>query len=210
MLNTLIETKEDIKISLQEKQAEITGGLNTYADAIRNIPEYVAMKIKISNGVKLSDSTFEEVPPEIEFVNVTDMSYMFSHCPNLYYVPDLKTSNVTNMSYMFYSSINLRAMARQDAVNVKDVAYMFGWNRNLSSFSGLENLGAQSNLKGTGLFINELEGLSYYSITNIIKNLYDRKKAGYSVLTIKLHADVLAKLSVEDIAVATNKGWIIS
>ena len=45
---------------------------------------------------------------------------------------------------------------------------------------------------------------------NVINNLYDRASAGYSVLTLKLHANHLAMLSDEEKAIATNKGWTLS
>ena len=44
---------------------------------------------------------------------------------------------------------------------------------------------------------------------NVINGLYDRASAGLSVITLKLHANHLAMLSEDDIAIATNKGWTI-
>jgi hypothetical protein len=43
-----------------------------------------------------------------------------------------------------------------------------------------------------------------------LNGLYDRKTAGYSVLGLQLGSTHLAKLTDEEKAIATNKGWTLS
>lgn len=45
---------------------------------------------------------------------------------------------------------------------------------------------------------------------NLINNLYDIASKGCKTQQLKLGATNLAKLSEEEIAIATNKGWSVS
>ena len=175
--------------------------------------------------------------PQLDTSNVTNMSCMFEHCSNLTSIPQLDTSNVTNMYYIFRSCSSLTSIPQLDTSNVANMQYMFdgcsvlktipqldcskvtniglfGYSGNSSivNLGGFKNLGMQKSLSNTtgNYFLGASSKLTHESIMNVINNLYDRASAGYSVLTLKLHADVLAKLTDEEKAIATNKGWILS
>jgi len=91
---------------------------------------------------------------------------------------------------------------------------MFGYSGNsyIVNLGGFKNLGMQKSVSNTtgNYFLGASSKLTKESVMNVINNLYDRKTAGYSVLTLKLHANTLALLSDEEKAIATNKGWILS
>lgn len=83
----------------------------------------------------------------------------------------------------------------------------------IKNLGGFINYGMKSNAGSVTSYsagLSPCNNLTRSSVMNIINNLYDRATAGYSVLTIKIHPDALARLSDDDIAVATNKGWTIS
>lgn len=208
MIQELDLVKTDIKNAILSKNAEITGGMVTYADSIRSIVEWYQEKINISGHVKLGHSTFESIPPEIQF-NTRDMSWMFAYCKNLAFVKDgeLDTSGVTDMSYMFYNCTALYAVAALDGSSVVDMSSMFVGCDSIRSFSGLTDLG-----KNPALSVANFAALSNLTRTGvrvIFMRLYDRATAGYSVIPIHLAENVLALLSDEDIAIATNKGWTV-
>lgn len=100
-----------------------------------------------------------------------------------------------------------------DCDSVTNIAYVFGdGNRTyLTHLGGFRNLGKASSVSNTNsnYFLNYAPNLTYESVINVLNGLYDRASAGLSVLTLKLHANHLAMLSEDDIAIATNKGWTI-
>jgi surface protein len=113
---------------------------------------------------------------------------MFDRCSSLTTIPLLDTSKVTNISIIGVTN-----------------------NTSLTNLGGFKNLGMAPGLTSvTSNFLSMCPNLTYESIMNVINNLYDRAAAGMSVLTIKFHANSLALLSEDDIAIATNKGWTIS
>ena len=70
----------------------------------------------------------------------------------------------------------------------------------------------QPTLSGTSdsYFLDKMPNLTKESLLNVLNGLYDRASAGYSTLTLKLHNNHKALLSDNELAIATNKGWIIS
>ena len=145
--------------------------------------------------------------------NATNMRYMFNNCRSLIAIPWFDTSKVSNMSNMFSGCSALRSIPQLDTSKVTNIS-LAGYNTlsSLVDLGGFVNLGAQNNLSGTSgsYFLGQCPNLTHDSIMNVINNLYDRKTAGYSVLTLKLHANTMALLSDEEKAIATNKGWTLS
>jgi hypothetical protein len=101
-----------------------------------------------------------------------------------------------------------------DCDSITNAQYILTYNTNsrLRDVGGFRNLGAKSSVSNTNsnYFIYNTPNLTRQSLLNIFNLLYDRATAGYSVLTIKLHPMQRAKLTDEDIAIATNKGWALS
>ena len=198
-LNTLIECKEDMKAALIEKGAPPAGGLSTYADAIRSIGSF---KINIAEGTKFGGATFGDML-NFDFSNVKDGSIMFRG-----FAGDTLILNdslvVTNAKGMFYDC-HSKNIPLLDFGNVTD--FSIGVDGCYAvNYGGFYNFGKQKNCK-CPIFNNP--DITRESMINIFNNLYDRATAGYSVLTLKLNTNILALLSDEDIAIATNKGWTI-
>jgi surface protein len=152
--------------------------------------------------------------------NVSDVYRMFRNCTNLKEIPNLNTSNVTKFGSTTSGDSWLDGCSNVEKIGVIDcdsatnVTRFFNWNGStvkITEFGGCRNLGKVSSVSGTDgyYFMYDVPNLTYESVLNVLNGLYDRASAGLSVLTLKLHANHLAMLSEDDIAIATNKGWTI-
>ena len=171
--------------------------------------------------------------PLLNTSNVTDMSYMFSRCRSLQSIPLLNTSKVTNMSWMFGNCESLTTIPQLDTSNVTNINSIFsGCNlleaiplldcSNVSHAGSILNpsyyddqvhltyMGGFKNLK-VDLDIQKAPNLTVQSLMNVINNLYDFVGNGETTTkNLKLGTTNLNKLTEEQKAVATNKGWQLS
>lgn len=150
--------------------------------------------------------------PEMDMSNVTDVTYMFYYTPGVKKLPNMNCSKVTSFYGFTFDSNNLESMGWIDCDSCTNVSGIMNSSmRKLTYLGGFRNLGKASSVSGTNgsSFLNYAPNLTYESVMNVINGLYDRASAGLSVLTLKLHANHLAMLSEDDIAIATNKGWTI-
>lgn len=156
--------------------------------------------------------------------NVTDMGSMFYFCKALQTVPLFNTTNVTNMGWMFNNCQKLQTVPQFDTANVTDMQNMFAYCSSLTSVplfdtsnvtrmnsmfnncTSLTNLGGFTGLKGN-LDLRYSSLLTVDSIMNVINNAADMTS---SPKTLTLHKNVFNKLSEEQIATATAKGWNIA
>ena len=155
--------------------------------------------------------------PQLDTSKVISVEGMFKGCRYLTELPDFNCVKVTNFgnasnSWLYYC-FDLQKIGVVDCDSVTDIGYFFGYNtlNSLTDFGGCRNLGKTSSVSNTNsnYFMNYAPNLTYESVMNVINGLYDRAAAGLSVLTLKLHANHLAMLSADDIAIATNKGWTL-
>ena len=157
--------------------------------------------------------------------NVTDMSHMFA---NTYLESiDLRhfnTSNVTTMRNMFMTStklVNLN-LSECDFGKVKNVYRMFQNCKTLVELRGFKNLGKGYTDKSTSdsdytLDLSACTLLTHDSLIDVINNLYDLNLTYDVANGGKLYGQQLvlgstntAKLTTEELAIATNKGWTVS
>lgn len=131
--------------------------------------------------------------------NVTSMRQMFQYCSNLTTVPLFDTSKVTNMGYMFSDCSNLTTVPRFDTSKVTEMNYMFSNCSNLEEIHMI-NINANLNISDSTRFTRE-------ALLEIIGNL-KAQTSGSKKLT--MGATNLAKLTDEDKAIATNKGWTLA
>ena len=163
---------------------------------------------------------------------VTSMTNMFYQCSSLTSIPQLDTSEVTDMSYMFYGCSVLTSIPQLDTSKVKDMNSMFSGCGTLTSIQQLDcgsvtstsapmgygelksltDLGGFKDLKvsWSSNFLDRVPNATVESLMNVINNLYDLTANGLSSKTLKFGTTNLNKLTAEQIAVATNKGWTLS
>lgn len=83
-------------------------------------------KINLKNeGVKLSNSSFTEVPDWADFSGIIDMSNMFKECLNLTVIPSIDTSLVTRMDMTFENCIGITTIPQLNTSNVTSMFQTF-------------------------------------------------------------------------------------
>ena len=141
--------------------------------------------------------------PLLDTSNVTDMRNMFYNCTSLTSIPQLNTSNVTTMYQMFNSCSSLTSIPLLDTSYVNDMNYFFGWSNidTLTDLGGFKNL----SISITSYFLDVCPNLTVESLMNVINNL-----ATVSGKTLSFGSTNLNKLTAEQIAIATAKGWTLT
>ena len=137
--------------------------------------------------------------PLFDTKNVRNMRYMFSHCYKLTTVPQFDTSKVTNMYSMLNYCYKLTTVPQFDTSNVTNMASMFSGCSSLEEIHMI-NINANLEISPSTKFTRE-------ALLEIIGNL-KAQTSGSKKLT--MGATNLAKLTEEDKAIATNKGWTLA
>ena len=156
-----------------------------------------------------------ETIPTLDTSKVTGMSYMFADCLSLKAIPALDTSNVDSMWAMFAGCSSLETIPMLDASGIKEIYGMFEKCSSLTTFGGLKNLGKSYSYKKASGYTAYILDLSYSplltheSLMNVINNLYNLKSIQVKTQKLKIGETNKAKLTAEEIAIATNKGWSV-
>ena len=201
-----------------------------YCDKLTTIPLLDTSNVKNMDGMFYNCFKLTTIPT-LDTSNVDNMSEMFSYCYKLTTIPTLDTSNVKNMSEMFYHCQSLQSIPNLNTSNVTDMSEMFSYCYKLttipllecgkitkanyifgfSNITTLTDLGGFKNLKisVTSNFLDKAPNLTVDSLMNVINNVYDLTANGLSGKSMKFGSTNLNKLTEEQIAVATNKGWTL-
>lgn len=186
--------------------------IEDYAELIDSIA------LDMSN-IKLSGSTFTTLPTLIlnaNWSNVTDAAGMFNSCVQLSRVSRIDTSNITTMANMFKACIALTTIQALNLSNVENITNMFYGCSSLTYLYGLTNLGQayltsqSANYNYYKLDLSVSSNITHDSLMNVINGLYDIATKGCNTQQLVLGSTNLAKLTAEEIAIATNKGWSVS
>ena len=148
--------------------------------------------------------------------SVTDMSSMFVNCNKLTTldVTNFDTSSVTDMSSMFNGCTKLITLdlTNFDTSSVTIANSMFFDCENLTSIIGTHTLeevqeGTVKALRGLKVSISfsDSPNLERASILALFYGLADL--TGKTQQTVELHATAKARLTAEDIKIATDKNW---
>lgn len=147
---------------------------------------------------------------------VTNSSNMFYDARNLVNLSLPDTPEVTNMSSMFYSCRALIDLQELNCQKVINVSNMFNSASKLANLGGLKNLGqaylttAAANYNNYTLNLSSCSQLTHDSLMNVINNLYDIAAKGCNTQKLVLGSTNIAKLTAEEIAIATDKGFSVS
>lgn len=154
--------------------------------------------------------------PLMDTSNVTYMAYMFASCRNLISIPLMDTSKVTGVNSMFYSCGNLISIPQLNLSKATNMWQMFLYCSALTTLGGFQNLGMaydtskSANYSYYTLDLSTSPKLTHESLMNVINNLYDIANKGCNAQQLILGSTNLAKLTAEEIAIATDKGWNVS
>lgn len=149
--------------------------------------------------------------PEFDFGSLMVAPYMFAGCSSLTQAPEISSTQLANIQGMFSSCSKLVSVPAIDCTNVSNLNDVFYGCSALTDFGGFINYGATRQLLTTNNgILNWSSNLTYESLLNIINGLHDRTADGFPVFTFRIGSTNLAKLTEDDIAIATNKGWTIA
>lgn len=258
----LVECKNDIRDSIEQRGIEVTGGMSTYADLIYQIRgniytlDFSALNYnevdkinaykcvnKIINKTISNETTYnqlifptkdfcesERVPFERNVAVVAvpvftpytnDIGWyssgMFAGQYIITHIPKINTANVSNMMNAFYECWSINHVELLDCSSCTNAEYMFGgrafgWGAGAMAdelvLDGFYNLGMQEEMSCWRM-LDTPAYISRQSLLNVFNNLYDRASAGYNIVRFTLRQSQYDLLSVDDIAIATNKGWTI-
>lgn len=159
--------------------------------------------------------------------NVTNMTYMFGYCSNLKEIKGLENFNTSNVLYMTSTFVNCNSLVNLNISNF-DLGKVVTVNNMFVGCSSLTNLifgydlgkgytQTKNNYSDYILNLNSSNNLTHDSLMSIINNLYDLNLTydvanGGTLYTQRLQLGTTnkTKLTAEEIAIATNKGWSVS
>lgn len=163
--------------------------------------------------------------PLVDTSKANNMQSMFSNCTNLMQVPLLNTANVMHFDDMFYNCTSLTTIPQFNTANLYSAQLMFGGCSKLVSlplldFTKAEQLRSMllgcselTDLKGfinlaVNLDLSSSRKLTAESLMNVINQAADLSETDNATLT--LGTTNIAKLTEEQIAIATSKGWTLA
>lgn len=167
-------------------------------------------------GSMLKDCSALVMASQIDTSKGTNFNSMFYNCKNLPEIPQIDTSNGTDFGNMFYGSRLITTIPQLDTGNAIKVSSMLSNCTNVTTFGGLKDLGKSyltsraENYSDYTLTLSACTLLTYESLMNVINNLYDIASLGVKTQKLVLGSTNLAKLTAEEIAIATERGWSVS
>lgn len=203
----VLTVNEDGSLSWQQKGAG--GGMKAFFDAGGKCQGSRATSFEgiISFGDTADLEFFNEVfanckylssIPLLDTSKVTEMNKTFSECPKLSSIPAFNLSKVITMQLTFEGCVALKSIPAFDASNIIGFYNTFQGCYNLETIHMI-NIGANLDISPSTKFTRE-------ALLEIIGNL----KTVTSTMTLTMGATNLAKLTEEDKAIATNKGWTLA
>ena len=194
----------------------------SYCYKLTTVPQFDTSKVTNMNNM-FNECSFLTSVPQFVTSNVTNMFEMFQGCGKLTTTPLFDTSKVKDMSYMFSSCSSLNTLPLYDTSNVTNMNYMFQFCSSLTTVPSFD----VSKVTGTTFMFYGCRSLEAIHIVNINANLdihWSTKLTREALLEIignlkaqtsgskklTMGATNLAKLTDEDKAIATNKGWTLA
>ena len=189
--------------------------------SLTTIPQLDTSKVTDMSSMFYDCNSLTSIPL-LDTSKVTNMSYMFGYCSKLSSIPLLNTSNVTNISSMFYSCNSLTSIPLLDTSKVTFISGIFSGcsqlttvpaldvshSNNLNSiFSGCSSL---KSILMTGMKANfDISASAQFERADLLIILNNLATVT-STKTLTMGSRNLAKLTDEDKAIATNKGWTLA
>ena len=130
------------------------------------------------------------------------MDGMFNGCSSLTSIPQIDTSKVTFMNDMFYNCSSLTSIPLLHVNNVAQIGSILWGCRSVKYLGGFQGL----RLSITSGFLDQCPDLTVESLMNVINNL----ATVYSNQTLCFGSINLNKLTAQQKAIATNKGWTLT
>lgn len=196
------------------------------ADEITNIPQGGSLKSLLDATkscyylfMNYGGTSVDDLISYDDTSNVTRFSSMFYGSGSLTTVPRLDTSKATNMSEMFYGCASLTTIPQLDTSMVTDMYGIFDRCSSLESIPQLDvskvtrmdsAFGSCRSLKSilmTGMKASfDISASTMFEKSDLVTILNNLATVTTS-RTLRMGTTNLAKLTDEEKAIATNKGW---
>lgn len=204
-----------------------TSNVNSFNYVFAGCPKLTSVPLFNTSNVYNMSYAFAHSPaltsiPLFNTSKTINMEYMFFGCSSLVDIPLLDTSKTTSMYYMFYNCRSLTTIPLLDTSKCINLAGMFYGCERLTTIPALDVSNATSmgtiftgctSLKsilmtGTKVSFNISASTKFEEsdLVTIINNL----ATVTTTQTLTMGATNLAKLTDEDKAIATNKGWTLA
>ena len=167
-----------------------------YCRALTTIPKLNTSMVKSMSNMFAGCGKLTTIP-QFDTSNVTNMMYTFLECGSLTTIPQLNTSNVTSMYCAFQSCGKLTTIPQLDVSNVTDMNYTFRFCGSLKSIL-MYGMKVSFDISVSTKFEES-------DLVTILNNL----ATVTSTKTLTMGSTNLAKLTDEEKAIATNKGWTL-
>lgn len=192
-----------------------TGTIDITENGTHDVTNYESANVQVGSDNMLQQKIDLEGNALYLFYNSTIKDFSFTS--------SLDLSKCTSVARMFQNCSFVVTVPEYDASNAgSNPKYQAGIQSVFYSCSKLENVGGFKNYgKGFSDSVNaneynlkfDISGnkkLTHDSLINIINGLYDIASAGVQPQQLILGSTNLAKLTDEEKAIATNKGWNVS
>lgn len=190
-------------------------GLFQNCSNLRTIPQ-----VDISNATNTSYLCYgcRELirMPELDFSKTSTMQCVLQYCYQLHEIADINAKNATTYYAFAQACNNLRKVGLLDMSSTIGLTYCFDGCSQLRDLAGFKNIGkaySTSSAENTSTYRLDLHASQYIthdSLINVMNNLYDIKSAGVKAQQLILGSYNTKKLTEEEIAIATSKGWSVS
>lgn len=165
--------------------------------------------------------------PLLDTSNVKTMMRMCENCKNLKSFPQFDTSKVTNFYNMLSWCVSLKELPRLDfssAQAIRDITHGVYRYIRLGGFKDLgKGYDTSKSANNPDYTLDISQGstiespnsifstnIDHDSLMNVINNLYDIATKGVKTQQLVLGSTNLAKLTAEEVAIATSRGWSVS
>ena len=179
----------------------------------------------VRNGYQLfkGNETMTSLPDKLDFRSFDSMYQMCYKCTALTRVPQLETANVTNMMWAFYGCSALTEIGGLDTSNIISASEMFhGCSALTAIYSALDFSNVSSQIDTTFTSCKALVEVRFAGTINVDVAMNSCPKLSVDSLLSLLNALAdgankickigntnLAKLTAEQKAIATDKGWAL-
>ena len=197
--------------------SNVTGMAYMFANckALTTIPQLDTSQVT-NMGDMFSGCSSLTTIPQLNTQNITNLSFMFANCETLITIPQLDTSKIRYLNYMFYNCSSLTTIPLLNTQKVDEMVSVFINCQALTTLGGFLNLGQaysttqSENYSRYNLELSTSGKITHDSLMNVINNLYDIAAKGCNTQRLILGSINLTKLTSEEIAIATTKGWTVS